>query len=66
MVHLRVQKLATGYCLDGVVFLVRHLYCIVVHRVLEVYQLLGTVDASYGSVLFVYVAIRRIVYGIAV
>ena len=29
--------------LDGVVHLVRHLYCIVVHRVLEVYQFLGTV-----------------------
>jgi len=52
--------------LDGVVLLVRHLYCIVVHRVLEVYRFLGTAGASYGSVLFVYVATRRIVYGIVV
>ena len=52
--------------LDGVVLLVRHLYCIVVHRVLEVYRFLGTAGASYGSVLFVYVATRRIVHSIVV
>ena len=54
------------WSLDGVVFLVRYLYCIVVHRVLEVYQFLGTARASYGSVLFVYVGTRRIVYGMLV
>jgi hypothetical protein len=39
----------TGYGFDGVVFLVRHLHCIVVHRVLEVYQFLDTAGASHGS-----------------
>ncbi len=51
---------------QGVVFLVHHLYCIVVHCVLDVYQFLGTAGTLYGSVLFVYVATRRIVYGIVV
>ena len=47
--------------LDGVVLLVPHLYCIVV----PIFRY-STAGASYGSVSFVYVATRRIVYGTVV